>query len=162
MNAATTTTEFQARKELEQHFYANAVTAFAACIQQQNEQQFYLHVLEKLKHGADLSAELPELKKLTKSAAVRVCEQMANQAAVAAAQVWQLAANTKSIFSTTIREVKKPQSLLACYEVEYKAKHFEVAVRVKTHRRNLTVEVIGSDSAAEQLHKVFVMAQLRT
>ena len=138
------------------------MTAFAACIQQQNEQQFYLHVLEKLKHGADLSTELPELKTLTKSAAVRVCEQMAHQAAVAAAQVWQLAANTQSIFTTTIREVKNSQSLLACYEVEYKAKHFEVAVRVKTHRRNLTVEVIGSDSAAEQLHKAFVMAQLRT
>ena len=162
MNAATTTTEFQARKELEQHFYANAVTAFAACIQQQNEQQFYLHVLEKLKHGADLSSELPELKTITKSAAVRVCEQMANQAAVAAAHVWQLAANTQSIFTTTIREIKTAQSLLACYEVEYKAKHFEVAVRVKTHRRNLTVEVIGSDSAAEQLHKAFVIAQLRT
>ena len=161
MNAATTTTEFQARKELEQHFYANAVTAFAACIQQQNEQQFYLHVLEKLKHGADLSTELPELKKLTKSAAVRVCEQMSHQSTAAAAQVWQLAANTQSIFTTTIREVKTAQSLLACYEVEYKAKHFEVAVRVKTHRRNLTVEVIGSDSAAEQLHKAFVMAQLR-
>ena len=162
MNAATTTTEFQARKELEQHFYANAVTAFAVCIQQQNEQQFYLHVLEKLKHGADLSTELPELKKLTKSAAVRVCEQMSHQSTAAAAQVWQLAANTQSIFTTTIREVKKPQSLLACYEVDYKAKHFEVAIRVKTHRRNLTVEVIGSDSAAEQLHKAFVMAQLRT
>ena len=162
MNAATTTTEFQARKELEQHFYANAVTAFAACIQQQNEQQFYLHVLEKLKHGADLSTELPELKKLTKSAAVRVCEQMSHQSTAAAAQVWQLAANTQSIFTTTIREVKKPQSLLACYEVDYKAKHFEVSIRVKTHRRNLTVEVIGSDSAAEQQHKAFVMAQLRT
>ena len=162
MNAATTTTEFQARKELEQPFYANAVTAFAACIQQQNEQQFYLHVLEKLKHGADLSTELPELKKLTKSAAVRVCEQMSHQSTAAAAQVWQLAANTQSIFTTTIREVKKPQSLLACYEVDYKAKHFEVAIRVKTHRRNLTVEVIGSDSAAELLHKAFVMAQLRT
>ena len=162
MNAATTTTEFQARKELEQHFYANAVTAFAACIQQQNEQQFYLHVLEKLKHGADLSTELPELKTITKSAALRVCEQMAHRAAVAAAQVWQLAANTKSIFTTTIREVKKPQSLLACYEVDYKAKHFDVAISIKTHRRNLTVEVIGSDSAAELLHKAFVMAQLRT
>ena len=162
MNAATTTTEFQARKELEQHFYANAVTAFAVCIQQQSEQQFYLHVLEKLKQDKDLSAELPELKTINKSAAVRVCEQMAHQAAVAASQVWQLVANTKSIFTTTIREIKTAQSLLACYEVDYKAKHFEVAVRVKTHRRNLTVEVIGSDSAAEQLHKVFVMAQLRT
>jgi hypothetical protein len=162
MNAATTTTEFQARKELEQHFYSNAVTAFAACIQQQNEQQFYLHVLEKLKQGKDLSAELPELKTLTKSAAVRVCEQMAHRAAVAAAQVWQLAANTQSIFTTTIREIKTEQSLLACYEVEYKAKHFEVAVRVKTHRRNITVEVIGSDPAAERLHKAFVIAQLRT
>ena len=162
MNAATTTTEFQARKELEQHFYANAVTAFAESIQQQSDQQFYLHVLEKLKQGADLSAELPELKTLTKSAAVRVCEQMAHQAAVAATQVWQLAANTKSVFTTTIREVKTPQSLLACYEVDYKAKHFEVAISIKTHRRNLTVEVIGSDSAAEQLYKAFVMAQLRT
>ena len=162
MNAATTTTEFQARKELEQHFYANAVTAFDACIQQQSEQQFYLHVLEKLKLGADLSAELPELKTLTKSAAVRVCEQMAHQSAAAASQVWQLAANTKSIFTTTIHEIKTAQSLLACYEVDYKAKHFEVAVKVKTHRRNLTVEVIGSDSAAELLHKAFVMAQLRT
>lgn len=161
MNAATTTTKFQARKELEQHFYANAVTAFAVCIQQQNEQQFYLHVLEKLKHGADLSAELPELKTITKSAAVRVCEQMAHQAAAAAGLVWQLAANTKSIFTTTIREVKTSQSLLACYEVDYKAKNFEVAVRVKTHRRNLTVEVIGSDSAVEQMHKAFVIAQLR-
>ena len=162
MNAATTTTEFQARKELEQHFHANAVTAFAVCIQQQNEQQFYLHVLEKLKQGADLSAELPELKTLTKSAAVRVCEQMANQAAAAAAQVWQLAANTKSIFTTTIHEIKTAQSLLACYEVDYKAKHFDVAISIKTHRRNLTVEVIGSDLAAEQLYKALVMAQLRT
>ena len=162
MNAATTTTEFQARKELEQHFYANAVTAFAVCIQQQSEQQFYLHVLEKLKQDKDLSAELPELKTLTKSAALRVCEQMAHQAAVAAAQVWQLAANTKNIFTTTIHEIKNPQSLLACYEVDYKAKHFEVAVSIKTHRRNLTAEVIGSDLAAEQLYKAFVMAQLRT
>jgi len=161
MNAATTTTEFQAGKQLEQHFYANAVTAFAACIQQQSEQQFYLHVLEKLKQDKDLSAQLPELKTLTKSAAVRVCEQMAHQAAVAAAQVWQLAANTKGMFTTTICEVKTPQSLLACYEVDYRAKNFEVAISVKTHRRNLTVVIKGSDSAAEQLHKALVVALLK-
>jgi len=161
MNAATTTTEFQARKELEQHFHANAMAAFDVFIQQQNEQQFYLHVLEKLKQDKDLSAELPELKTLTKSAAVRVCEQMAQQAATSAAQVWQLAANTKSLFTTTIREVKTPQSLLACWEVEYKAKHVQASINVKTHRRNITVKVIGSDSAAEHLHKELVTAQLR-
>ena len=161
MNAATTTTEFQARHALEQHFHANAVAAFDVFIQQQNEQQFYLHVLEKLKQDKDLTAELPELKKLTKSAAVKVCEQMAQQAAISAAQVWQLAANTKSLFTTAIREVKTPQSLLACFEVEYKAKHVQASVNIKTHRRNITVKVIGSDSAAEQLHKEFVTAQLR-
>jgi len=161
MNAATTTTEFQARKELEKHFYANAVAAFDVFIQQQNEQQFYLHVLEKLKQDKDLTAELPELKKLTKSAAAKVCEQMAQQAATSAAQVWLLAANTKSLFTTTIREVKTPQSLLACWEVEYKVKHVQASINIKTHRRNITVKVIGSDSAAEQLHKEFVTAQLR-
>ena len=161
MNAATTTTEFQARHALEQHFHANAVAAFDVFIQQQNEQQFYLHVLEKLKQDKDLNAELPELKKLTKSAAVRVCEQMAQQAAISAAQVWQLAANTKSLFTTTIREVKTPQSLLACWEVDYRAKNFEVAISVKTHRRNLTVVIKGSDSAAEQLHKALVVALLK-
>ena len=161
MNAATTTTDFQARKELEQHFHANAVAAFDVFIQQQNEQQFYLHVLEKLKQDKDLTTELPELKNLTKSAAVRVCEQMAQQAEISAAQVWQLAANTKSLFTTTIREVKTPQSLLACFEVEYKAKHVQASINIKTHRRNITVTVIGSDSAAEQLHKEFITAQLR-
>ena len=161
MNAATTTTDFQARKELEQHFHANAVAAFDVFIRQQNEQQFYLHVLEKLKQDKDLTAELPELKNLTKSTAVRVCEQMAQQAAISAAQVWQLAANTKSLFTTTIREVKTPQSLLACWEVEYKAKHVQASINVKTHRRNITVKVIGSDSAAEHLHKELVTAQLR-
>jgi len=161
MNAAITTTDFQARHALEQHFHANAVAAFDVFIQQQNEQQFYLHVLEKLKQDKDLTAELPELKTLTKSAAVKVCEQMAQQAATSAAQVWQLAANTKSLFTTTIREVKTPQSLLACWEVEYKAKHVQASINIKTHRRNITVKVIGSDSAAEQLHKEFVTAQLR-
>jgi transcriptional regulator of heat shock response len=161
MNAATTTTEFQARKELEKHFYANAVAAFDVFIQQQNEQQFYLHVLEKLKQDKELTAELPELKTLTKSAAVKVCEQLAQQAAISAAQVWQLAANTKRLFTTTIREVKTPQSLLACFEVEYKAKHVQASINVKTHRRNITVKVIGSDSAAEQLHKALVVALLK-
>jgi hypothetical protein len=161
MNAATTTTEFQARHALEQHFHANAVAAFDVFIQQQNEQQFYLHVLEKLKQDKDLTAELPELKKLTKSAAVKVCEQMSQQAAISAAKVWQLAANTKSLFTTTIREVKTPQSLLACWEVEYKAKHVQATINVKTHRRNITVKVIGSDSAAEQLHKALVVALLK-
>ncbi|MCX7215933.1 MAG: hypothetical protein NTZ96_06320 [Burkholderiales bacterium] len=49
------------------------------------------------------------------------------------------------------------------YDIEYQARNTRESarVRIKTWRRNLEIELIGSESALDELHRLIMLAALR-
>ncbi len=62
MTTSTATTKVDTGEALRLHFENNAIAALGKVISLLQEQDLYKHALAKLEQGADLSADLPELK----------------------------------------------------------------------------------------------------
>ena len=157
MTTSTATTEFDAREALRQHFEKNALTAFDSCIELLKQRDFYLHALNKLEQGVDLSVDLPELRQLKISVAKKVVKQLIRDTEKAAALVWE---SHLKLFTTSARSSLDEFSLLPSFDVLYTAKSKSGAVKitVKTWRRNLTVSVDGNESACLSVYGQLVMA----
>jgi hypothetical protein len=160
MTTSTATTEFDAREALRQHFEKNALTAFDSCIELLKQRDFYLHALSKIEQGADLSGELPELRKLKISVVKKVVKQLIRDTEKAAALVWE---SPLKVFTTSARSSIDELSLLPIFDALYTAKSKSGAVKitVKTWRRNLTVAVEGNESACYSVYGQLVMAGMR-
>lgn len=163
MIASTATTEFNAREALRQHFERNALTAFDTCIELLKQRDFYLHALNKLVQGVDLTNELPELKLVKKTTAKSVCKQLAKNAEKKAVEVWGLTVNLSNLFQANAKVISDEFSLLPKFEIVYLAdkKYGAVKVTVKTYRRNLKVAIEGSDLDCENLHAQIVIQSLK-
>jgi hypothetical protein len=163
MTTSTATTEFDAREALRQHFEKNALTAFDSCIELLKQRDFYLHALNKIQQGIDLSMEVPEIKLVKKSVALKICRQLAKDAENAAMTVWNLNPSLSKIFKVTKKSIIEDFSLLPSFEVSYSTteKYGSVRLRVKTMRRNLSVTLEGSDLHCESLHAQVVMQSLK-
>jgi hypothetical protein len=160
MIASTATTEFNAREALRQHFERSSLTAFNNCIELLRQRDFYLHALNKMEHGVDLSAELPELNQLKISVAKKVVKQLIKDTEKAAALVWE---SPLKIFTTSARSSVDEFSLLPSFDALYSAKSNSGAVKVavKSWRRNLTVAVEGKEAACERVYGALVAETLR-
>ena len=134
------------------------------CIEYQSNRDFYLHVLQKLQHGQDLTAELPEVAEIPKSHALKVCAQLAEQADEAATHAWQLSAAEQKLFDTSINTKKHDHSMLTCYEILYQSKkqYGSVQIKINTYRNNLVVRVNGDAKSIDSFYGEFVNAQLRS
>jgi hypothetical protein len=153
----------QSHDELLAVFKNLAVTSFGKSVDAINEEGFYQHVLAKMQAETDLSADLPELKKMKESAAKAVVKRLSKQAKESAETAWELSSNVSKLFRTTIRSHQDDLSLLPCFDVEYKAEtpKGDVTIAAKTWRRNVTVTIDGKDAALDLLHGQIVMAGMR-
>jgi hypothetical protein len=162
MTTSIATTEFDAREALRQHFEKNALTAFVNCIEFLRQRDFYFHALHKIEKGEDLTEELPELKLVKKSAAMKICRQLAAAAERGVTSVWELPQNIRKQLKTNVRIKNDEQSLLPVFDIEYHAitETGLVKINVKTIRRNISVSIDGLHSSCELLHSKVVMQSL--
>ncbi len=72
---------------------------------------------------------------------------------VRADEAWELADSYKGCFLTTVRSASPDGELIPQYDVEYvgQVEAGDAKISVKTFRRNIEVEVQGSDEALDQL-----------
>ncbi len=164
MTTSTATTKVDTGEALRQFFENNAITALGRVIAMLQERDLYAHALNKLEQGADLSADLPELKDVTPAVAKKVMQRMVAEADKAVSVAWELSSSVGKLFHTTIRSGSDEQSLLPCFDVEYKAETAKgvVKIAVKTWRRNAVVIVEGKAAALDLLHGQVVMAGMRS
>lgn len=163
MTTSTATTKVDTCEALRLHFENNAITALGKVITLLQERDLYAHALKKLEQGADLSADLPEIKDVKPAVAKKVMQRMIADAEKAASRVWELSSSVGKLFHTTIRSGSDEMSLLPCFDVEYKAETAKgiVKIAVKTWRRNVDVTIDGKASACDLLHGQVVMAGMR-
>jgi hypothetical protein len=163
MTTSTATTKVDTGEALRLHFENNAVTALDKVISLLQERDLYAHALNKLEQGADLSADLPEIKDVMPAVAKKVMQRMVADSDKAVLSAWELPSNVGKLFHTTIRSGSDEQSLLPCFDVEYKADSTKGAVKitVKTWRRNVTATVDGNAAAVDQLHGKIVIAAMQ-
>jgi hypothetical protein len=163
MTTSTATTKIDTGEALRQHFENNAVAALGKVVALLQERDLYAHALKKLEQGVDLSADLPEIKDVKPAIAKKVMQRMVADAEKATFTVWELSSSVGKLFHTTIRSQCNEQSLLPCFDVEYKSDTAKGAVKiaVKTWRRNVTVAVDGRVAALDLLHGQVVVAGMR-
>lgn len=139
-----------------------ANNSFDKSIDSWNEQAFYQHVMTKLEANVDLRVDLPELENLKPHAAKSIVKRMKKAADVSVDAAWELKPAVAKLFRTTIRSSYDEQSLLPCFDVEYKAltDSGTVSVEVKTWRRNVKVVLIGHKAAIDSLYGQIVTASL--
>ena len=143
----------EARLELEKRFDEWARVSFTKALEAMNTATFYKTVLRRLDDKTDITDEVPEMVGMDEQDVRDVVQSLHNKSKNEMTETWELDAIYQSCFLTTVRSVTPANELLPEYDVEYAGKddYAGAKVRVKTWRRNLTVEVIGTDKELETL-----------
>jgi hypothetical protein len=150
--------------ELKDFFENHASIAFDHCWDAHCKINFYTKLLADIKKGLVLSQELPEAKGLPISVIRTVIQKQHKQAVVAAESAWELADNIAREFRTTIRSAIPAGETVPQYDIEYKARNTKepAKILINTWRRNIKVELSGADSALEELHRLIMLAVLKS
>jgi hypothetical protein len=156
------TAEQSVREQLQELFEQMAQRSFATSMNSLNRVNFYDGVIARLEAGGDISEDVPEAKGLSLDEVMVVARKLRQQAAGAAISAWELTAALASSFRTTVRSVAIEDELIPHFDVEHVAETVEGAVRIgiKSWRRNIGVEVIGSDAAVNALNAQMAFAAL--
>ena len=165
MTGPTATTGFSATAdELKDFFENHAHIAFDLCWEAHTKADFYAKLLGDVQKGRVLSEELSEAKGLPPSVVKTVIQKQHKQAVAAAESAWELYGDIAREFRTTIRSALPVGESTPQYDIEYQAKNTRdsARIRVKTWRRNISVEVIGSDAALDELHGLITLAALKS
>ena len=143
----------EARLELEKRFDEWARVSFTKALEAMNTATFYKTVLRRLDDKTDITDEVPEMVGMDEQDVRDVVQSLHNKSKNEMTETWELDAIYQPCFLTTVRSVTPANELLPEYDVEYAGKgdYAGAKVRVKTWRRNLTVEVIGTDKELETL-----------
>ena len=141
------------RDQLFDAFMTMAKRSFELCEQALANVVFYKSVLRKLDNEESIEDEVPEVKGMMADAVRLTVQRLLRLNQVCADEAWELADNYKSCFHTTVRSVLPDGELIPQYDVEYvgRVEAGDAKISVKTFRRNIQVEVQGSDEALEQL-----------
>lgn len=163
-NPALTTdySDSDAKAELTKFFWGRSINALEQSIQHMRDSDFYKSACEKLKAGVDLSDQLPEIKKLTNDQVLSVLEALEAESLASIELAWKLKSGAAKIFSTSFRSSEVPDSNIPSFDIEYSANTDDgiAKVHVTTWRRNIEIDVTGTDKAAEAASRRLVMAGL--
>ncbi len=162
MSEPSATAEKSVREQLHDLFLEMARRSFAESMDSLNRVNIYDGVIARVEAGGDISENVPEVKGLPKVEVVAVARKLRQQAAGAAINAWELSAALASSFRTTVRSIEVEGELIPKYDVEHLAETEEGQVRIgiKTWRRNIAVEVIGSDAGVNALNAQMALAAL--
>lgn len=149
--------------ELKDFVENHASMAFDLCWHAHTKADFYAKLLGDVQNGRVLSDELPEARGLQPSVVKTVIQKQHKQAVAAAESAWELSGDIAKEFRTTIRSAMPNGESIPQYDIEYQARNTQepAKVKIKTWRRNIEVELIGSDSALDELHGLITLAALR-
>ena len=150
--------------ELRDFFDNHANMAFDLCWEAHTKSDFYRKLLGYVQNGRVLSDELPEARGLPPSVVKTVIQKQLKQAVTTAESAWELSGNIAKEFRTTIRSALPTDESIPQYDIEYQARNTQESarVRIKTWRRNISVELIGSESTLNELHGLVTLAALRS
>ena len=156
------TAEKPVRKQLHELFLAMAQRSFAESMVCLNRVNFYDGVISKVEAGRDISEDVPEAAGKSVEEVVAVARKLRQQAAGAAISAWELSAALAGNFRTTVRSVDIEGELIPQYDVEHVAdtEEGQVRIAIKTWRRNVDAEVVGSDAGVNALNAQMAMAAL--
>ncbi len=162
MSEPSATAEKSVREQLHDLFLEMARRSFATSMDSLNRVNIYDGVIVRVEVGGDISEDVPEVRSRSKSEVVAVARKLRQQAAGAAINAWELSAALASSFRTTVRSIEVEGELIPKYDVEHLAETEEGQVRIgiKTWRRNIAVEVIGSDAGVNALNAQMALAAL--
>lgn len=149
--------------EIRDFFESHASMAFDLCWDAHTKADFYAKLLGDVQKGRVLSDELPEAKGLPPSIVKTVIQKLKKQSVATAESAWELSGDIAKEFRTTIRSAMPAGESIPQYDIEYQARNTSESARVmiKTWRRNIEVELIGSESALDELHGLITLAALR-
>ena len=158
-----TTEDSEIRQELQVFFTSIARAAFADCMTALTAADFYSNVQGKLDRGVDLTADLPESKGMKPAAVKRTVAKLSKDLAKRADSAWELDTHLARQFRTTVRSSLPEGERIPQYDVEHVIKTDAGAMKVKIHnwRRNVMVDIQGTDAAVDAAHGLIVLAALR-
>jgi hypothetical protein len=158
-----TTEDSEIRQELQVFFTDIARAAFADCMTALNAADFYSNVQGKLDRGVDLTADLPESKGMKPAALKKAVTKLSKDLAKRADSAWELDAYLARQFLTTIRSALPEEERIPQYDVEHviKTDAGAMKVRIRNWRRNVIVEIQGSDTSVDAAHGLIMLAALR-
>lgn len=161
MTTSTATAQLSsARAELEEQFNEWARESFAHALDAMGRATFYKTVMRRLDSNTDITDEVPEMVGMDEADVREVVLALGKQAKDEMTQTWELASHYQSCFLTTVRTATPEDEVLPQYDVEYAGKddYAGAKVKVSTWRRNLNVEVFGTDKELEAMQKQMSIA----
>ena len=155
--------DYDAKAELTKFFWDRSVKALEQSIQHLCDRDFYHSAQEKLKAGVDLSEDLPEIKKLSSDQVLSALEALEAESIANIESAWTLKAGAAKVFNTSFRSREVPDSNIPCFDIEYSATTADgiAKIHVTTWRRNVEINVLGTDKVAEAATNKLLMAGLR-
>ena len=156
------TAEKPVREQLHELFLAMAQRSFAESMECLNRVNFYDGVIARVEAGGDISSDVPEATGKSVEEVVAVARKLRQQAAGAAISAWELSAVLAGSFRSTVRSLDADGELIPRYDVEHVADTDagQVRIVIKTWRRNMDVEVVGSDAGVNALNAQVASAAL--
>ena len=156
------TAEKPVREQLHDLFLAMAQRSFAASMECLSRVNFYDGVISKVEAGGDITEDVPEAAGKSVEEVVAVARKLRQQAAGAAISAWELSAALAGNFRTTVRSVDAQRELIPQFDVEHVAETEagQVRINIRTWRRNISVEVFGSDVGVNDLNAQMALAAL--
>ncbi len=162
MSEPSATAEKSVREQLQELFLQMAKRSFTASMDSLNRVNFYDGVIVRVEAGCDISEDVPEVRGLPQTEVLAVARKLRQQAAGAAISAWELSAALAVSFRTTVRSVEVEGELIPYYDVEHLAETADghIRISIKTWRRNITVEVVGSEAGVNALNAQMALAAL--
>lgn len=137
------------KHQLLEHFERMAQRSFELCMQALLKADFYKSLLRGLESGRSIADQLPVVAALGPDLVQQTVENLLRQAEFEALEAWELPAELKGSFGTTVASELPEDELIPQYCVLYQAETKAGAVKVtaRNFRRNVSVEIQGSSQA---------------